>query len=124
VPAVGEEVNDEVPVNQVWEIYSIKINLIADSNVADRTVTLVINAQGGGIIRRAPATTQQADEEQNYNYICGGTTAVITANTEQEISLPTPIILPPGANIATVTTNIQVGDQFDATSYSIRKWIQ
>lgn len=121
-PAAGAEVADEVPPLEVWEILAIKFTLVTNATVADRTVAIRLTTGEGSLLRRISTVTQQASETQTYHFIPGGTTGVITADTEQEIALPAGIILPGESSIASVTTNLQSADNFGAATYLVRRY--
>lgn len=107
------EVSLTVPDHQIWEITGILLGFTADANAADRTINLFLTPNGASNLTRAGAATIQATEIQELSFIPGGTTAVITANTRQEIALPQRVVLRDGDTITTTTTNFQTGDIYD-----------
>ena len=120
-PAAGQELNDVVPDNEVWEILAISLRLVCNATVADRTVQLILNSDPGGLLRRTSPVPQQASETMDYLFFTGGTSAAVVANTETEVALPARVILPPGTSITTATTNIQSTDNYSEPEYLIRK---
>lgn len=123
-PAVGEDLDDEVPNNEIWEVHNISMFLTADANAADRTVILDIDGEEAGL-RRASGTVQTAGEAIQYVFVPGGTTAEVVADTLHEIALPvTPLIIPAGTALSTAITNKQAGDTLTDILFTVRRWIQ
>lgn len=119
-PAAGAEINDTVPDNQIWEVLAYGVTLVTDSNAANRTVNLDFTFPDGSVMRRSSGTTQQASEQIDYNFIPGGTTAEVLANTTHEIALPARLILPAGSTITSTTTNKQAGDNYNQPHATVR----
>ena len=122
--AVGVEVADTVPSNQIWEVIAAQFTLVTSSTAANRTVAIVFTPADELIIRRAAGTVQTASQTQTYSFVPGGTNGVITANESQEVAIPSGIVLPPDFSISSVTTNIQTGDDFGPAIYIVRRTYQ
>ena len=120
-PAAGDNVSDEIPANELWEILAVSLFFAPNATVADRTVKLQMGLTNAVQWVRTDTTTIQASENTSIWFIVNGTTGVITANSEHEVALPTGIFLLPASIIKTVTTNIQATDNYATPHYLVRK---
>jgi hypothetical protein len=123
-PAAGEGVQFQVGTNEALEILAIRTALIAAAAVGSRTVSILITAAAGEFITRKAGTPQIISETVAYNFIPGGTTALLTASALQEVALPPKIYLPPGGLINISHTNGNAGDQYGTTYILCRRAYQ
>jgi len=118
-PVVGAELVIS-PVNAAgWLIRTMRLQLVADVNVATRAVafnfTNGTNIWGGV----NAAGTVVASATRTFTASCGNSNAV-TGTTRGAIDWPTEgIWLPQGHSIVSVTENIQVGDQYSQIVISV-----
>jgi hypothetical protein len=124
-PAAGEDFSSTLPGTFAFELLAASVSLVADDNVADRTLSLILELGGQEVyLTRTSPATQQAEETIFYYFVAGGTSGVTIANEEHEVGLPLGIVLPPGASISTSVDDIQVGDQLSSVVIVGRKIYQ
>lgn len=111
-PAAGAEVSVDLPANEIWEIDMVQMTLTASASAANRVPTLNFLPGGIPFISRANTTNITANQAVTILWIRGGTTAVITAAALHEVALPANIRLSQQSDITTLTSGIQVGDQY------------
>ncbi len=122
-PAANVEISETVPTNTRWSIWSFVAQLVADANVANRTVTLIIDDGANTIWQMDASAAQTAGQTRIYEAFNLGTAADLVGSTFR-IPAPFPIVLPAGARIRTSTANRQVGDNWGAPLIVVEEWIE
>jgi hypothetical protein len=121
-PAANAECLDTVPAGSRWEVLSWMGVLVADANVANRTVTLIID-DGVSTLWTCDASAAQTNgQTRNYNAYATGVAPDLTGTTFR-LPGPFPLDLPAGARISTSTANRQVGDNWGAPKILVRERI-
>jgi hypothetical protein len=112
--SAGNDIDTVIPDNQCLDVVDIDIPFTASAAVANRTIKLQCGTLGTGqhYLVRTSGTAITASQTVETHFIPGGTTGIITAGAAHEVALPQRVLLRPGTQIATVTTNLQAADQF------------
>jgi len=123
-PAANVECSETVPTNAYWELESFSVALVADANVADRLVTLVID-DGANILHSLPAgDVVTANETMTLFWEKDWVRDESAFDAADSIRTPLPeIILPQAYRIRTVTTGRQVTDNFGAPRLGLKEWL-
>jgi len=136
-PAVASEIADVVPASAFWRLFAAEVVLVTDANAANRLVNLFIDDGSGGTITRqlllTDTTAQTATLTRTHGWYSGTdnvntasvsiTDGAITLLAKFPMSLQKGILLPPSSKIRTITTNIQVGDQYGAARYIVEEYL-
>jgi len=123
-PAANVEINEAVPSNAIWKIIGVKVALVADANVANRTVALIVNDGASNILVLVTEAVQTAGQTRNYNWFPLAPRETAFTQGQIEIPIPDNLILPAGWKLVSETTNRQIGDNYGAPLLIIEEWIQ
>ena len=120
-PAVGAEWTQTVPNNTLWLVTAVGFTLLADANVATRESNIILDI--GGVDRRIgiPANTQAAGQSRQYLFTWSPHGANPFVNIPGMI--PHRLYLQPGWILESVTTGIQVGDQYSSIFILVQRWL-
>lgn len=121
-PAAGADWNAVVPAGCAWELLSAEGTLTTSAAVANRVPNLRIrDAAGLELSRIGPQAVQAATLVGVFSYLVGfGTVAGVSG---QQMPLPSPpFFLPSGWQVGSVTTAIDVADQWSAVTLAVREW--
>lgn len=122
-PAAGAEISETVPTNARWRPLSIFTSLVTDGNAANRDVSLTLD-DGATVWLRAPAG-QNHIASLTTRYVWSPQAVRFTIAGDRTITVPIPdTILMGGSRIRTVTTAVQVGDQYAAPQLLVEEWIE
>lgn len=121
-PAAGADFRINAQGGVIWEVLSFRASMTTSAVVANRQVALGIFDQDGTRIAMFPAVSNQtATQTQGYTFYAGQ--GAWEAFGEQTAPLPVPpALVQPGWSIRTVTTAIDVGDQWSAGVLTVRSW--
>lgn len=122
-PAAGTELTDTVNANEVWRIQSIALTLVTDANAADRRVHISITDGANEIFRTFTAIEQVASTTRGYIFAHQVAVADREDNGIILVPLSAPLLIPNPFVISTVTTNIQVGDDFGVMRILVERFI-
>lgn len=121
-PAVATGITRTIP-GDAWEmILSVRMRLLADANVANRTVSLLYNDAQGNRISEVGAS---AILSANSNSFLTFSSVLYGSPTPQVSRFAMPIpqeALPPGYTWSLAITNVQAGDQLSIIVARIRRW--
>ena len=120
----GAEATITVPTSRTWKIHGIFVQLVTDANAADRRVHFEFVNQQGATLNTFGGADHAASLTRDYNVAKWG---VIPDNIDDDdilIPLPQDIILASGSIIRTVTTNLQVGDDFGIMVLSTEQYFE
>lgn len=120
-PAAGAEVSITVPDRRRWKLQSLLFSLVTDVNAADRTILLRIIGSGITVYQISTSTVQTASLTRYYVWTESAQPELVIANA-YVMHLPR-LIIPAGYIISTLTTNIQVGDNYSAPRFLVEEWI-
>lgn len=121
-PAAGADWTQAVPAGVAWEVLSIEAQLLTSAVVANRNALLrVRDPDGREAVRIAPAVVQAASLPVVYTYLPGF--GAIASEAGQQLPLPSPLLyLPSGWQVGSLTTLLDVGDQWSAIVLTVREW--
>jgi hypothetical protein len=121
--AAGAEISETVPAGARWRLRALSAVLVTDGNAANREVTITID-DGTTILFTAPSGfTHTASLTKRYSAAMIGAQTTPAQTTDRQIILPD-LWLPGGARIKTVTTNIQVGDNYGAPQLLVEETLE
>ncbi len=122
-PAAGSELTDTVNVNEVWKVKTISFALVTDANAANRRVHIVITDGTNEIARAFSDVEQVASTTINYFF---NEQVLAFDRTDNDIilgPLPIELFLPNPFEITTITTNLQVGDNFGVMRTFVERYL-
>ena len=122
-PAAAAEALETVGSNLVIKLLSMRINLVADANAANRRVGLrfdngtnVFHQEKAGAVQTASTTVQ-------YCSFLGSGKDGAQLNLTLAFPLPEDLLLYEGYRFYTATNNIQAGDNYGAPVYVRESWL-
>lgn len=117
-PAANTECSDAVTAGKVWKLMAYSVTLATDANVANRNVALVIDdGTTANVVAAFPSypTNITASLTKRLAWTAASTLGYSVIGQDQLAnSLAPDLVLGPGMNIRTVTTNRQAGDNYGA----------
>lgn len=122
-PAAGAEISETVPAGARWELLSFRARLVTSAAVANRFARLTLD-DGGAIEyddEHVTATAQTATQTDYYCWTEGG--PIVVGQNGYHGSLPVNNRLGAGHRIKTVTSGIDVADQWSQVQYLVREWL-
>lgn len=124
-PAAGSECLDPIPSNQHWRLIGMRVTLVTSATVANRRVHLYTELNDGATgVEFFGVTDQPASTTYTYNFFHGVSNMAEFNNNVVQIGIPDHLHLMEGANIGTLTTNLQVGDNYGAPTYIYERFIE
>lgn len=122
-PAAGVEIVEAVPTNARWRVHAIRFALTTSGAAANREVSLVFD-DGANIFARVPSrVTQITALTFGYSAFFDAALEAVAQDTERTIRLPR-IDLQGGMRFRTITTALDVGDNYTAPQYLVEEWIE
>jgi hypothetical protein len=122
-PAAAAEITETVPLGARWRVRAVSFSLVTDANPANREVTLVLD-DGTTILYTSPSGfTHVAATTRRYSAAMIGAQTAPAQATDRQIVLPD-LWLPGGSRIRTVTTNMQVGDNYGAPQLLVEETLE
>jgi len=122
-PGAGVDITETVPTGARWELLAFRFQLVTSVTVATRVVRLTLD-DGTNVYFDANANVGQAASlTQIYDASQGLFVAQSVANIQVPISLPINLRMGAGHRIRTVSSALQVGDQYSAVQYLVREWM-
>ena len=122
-PAAGAEISEITPTNARWKIRALSASFVADANVANRTIEIVIDDGTNEILRLQDRTVITAGQTRTMQLQTFSALPADTTTTHYFV-LPGDFVMLQGYRIRTETTNIQVGDNFGAPTMIIEEWLE
>lgn len=113
-PAAGAEVSVRIPTPGVYQVLAVRLRLVTSAAVADRLVTLRVFHQGVEVYRAASKAVQVASTTRDYVASPHGVLDADTVAGIAYLPLPVGMVLTHQSELATSTSALQGGDQFDA----------
>lgn len=112
-PAAGAEVSVTVPDGEVWELFSVRVQLVCDATVANRRSALSLTDGTTEFFRAHSIANQTASETTTYQF------ADMYQHTSQllgklAIRIPQSFTLLGGWTVETQTDSLQAGDDYGA----------
>lgn len=122
-PAANVQIAEAVPANERWRVLAIHLQLVTDSTVADRTVTVIFKtADGDEITRDVSGTTQQASETMDYHLAIWETKPSDVDGADAYMTIPNDFWLGEGWTIETSVANWQTGDNWAAPTIIVESY--
>ena len=115
-PAAGNEISETVPAGKKWKILCFRAGFTSDATVANRNIVIITNNPSGSICFQTQNEPLDQTASQTLNYLIanGYQGGEITTDNGNSIRLDwtTDIVLPSGSTFATITVNLQAGDNW------------
>jgi hypothetical protein len=122
-PAAGAEVSETVPTGARWRLLAFNVVLVTSAVAGNREVVLTLDDGVTNISEVAAGVAQPASVTRRYSFSRGVARFAPAASTV--IAAPAPdILLFGGSRIRTVTTALDVGDNFGAPQLSVEEFIE
>lgn len=122
-PAAAAEISEMVPTGARWRLISVFAVLVTDANAANRDAALTLD-DGTTVFARIPGGQNDiAAQTTRFNWTLGGVRFTIAQDRTMTPGLPDVYLLA-GHRLATVTANIQVGDNWGAPQLLVEEWIE
>jgi len=122
-PAANTEISETVPTNARWRLIGLAVPFVADANVANRVIVVTFD-DGTNVYLRAPAAGNvTAGQTVQVSLGAFGHTANSFTQVWPSVSVPD-LVLMGGHRIRTVTSGIQVGDNYGGPQYLVEEWIE
>lgn len=122
IPAPGVDISETVPANAKWRLAAVRFRLTTSAVVGVRVVMLIITDGTNTVYNMAVNIGQAASAVVEYNYADG---MALTSNSvsQQDCPLPRQLFMMPNWKLTTLTSAIQVGDQFSLFQYVVEEWL-
>lgn len=114
-PAAGASATIVVPDGEIWELYSLRFELIAGAAAGMREIILAFDSGDAAQTFVEVITTfeQGPNITEAYSFARGIPQAIDTSISRTQTSLPNNLILRSGWRIRIVVNNIQAADQLN-----------
>lgn len=122
-PAANTEISETVPTNARWRLLAFKATLVADANVANRTIRVVVDDGATQLVVSEAGVNQTAGQTREHMAAAYGLAITSSSGVLYE-PLPTDVLLIGGWRLRTVTASIQVGDNWGAPQLLVEEWIE
>jgi hypothetical protein len=123
-PGAGAEISETTPTAARWEVLAVQFKLTASATVANRVVTLNFDDGVNVFATFGASDVQTAGQALTWQAAAGvGRFAAPTALVVV-LSLSNGLRMLAGYRMRTVTTALQVGDQYTAPQYLVREWLE
>lgn len=122
-PAAGAEITETVPTNAQWELLALFTTFTTSAAVANRIPSLVLDDGANIFYRFGVTATIPASQTRRLLWHPGGLGSIADANNQISHASPIGARLAPAFRIRTITTAIDVADQYSLVQYLVREWI-
>lgn len=120
-PAAGAEWSQTVPAGESWQLTSIRFSLVTSAVVANRIPSIVFDNGVTVVGRYATAASQAASLTTTYTGSVDTPSSALLG-TEVVIAIPR-MILPSGYRIRSLTTAIDVADDYSAPVFFYTRFV-
>lgn len=121
-PAAGAEILETVPAGRLWKIIAMRFQLVAAAAAASRRVHVVFTDGSSDLLDCFSSVDQIISETKNYSVGGFGAVPDETDDNDILIAMPPNIMLPQGAEIKTITTNLNAGDNFGVPIFLVEEF--
>lgn len=122
-PAAAAEISETVPTNARWRLISFYAALVTDVNAATRVPSFVIDDGANIVQRMGPPSTVAASTVAQF--LVGPLGYATNVSGFQGIGLSSDaVLLQGGFRIRTITSSMQVGDDWSAPQLLVEEWIE
>jgi hypothetical protein len=120
--AAGVAWTETVPAGKSWRVFAIRASLVTDATVSNRRVTVTATLASSIIFKSTDESVQAASVTHAYNIAPQQGHAV--ANLDHYLPLPIcdDWVLPAGTVIASVTDNLQAGDNWGVPVFFVEEF--
>jgi len=122
-PAANAEISETVPTGARWRVHALVFTLVTDATAANREVVLTFDDGTTVYYATTPAANQAASLTRRYGAAAGGVRGAAATAAEIAIALPD-LWLPAGHRLQTVTTNLQVTDNYGAPQLLVEEHLE
>ena len=123
-PAAGQEISETVPTGARWQLLLFQAQFTASATVATRRPSLSYNIGGQQVGRSVNVTDITASQSGTFNWATGFPLTAPIQPGINNAALPNELVLLAGDSVATITTNLQAGDQWTNPRYVVREWLE
>lgn len=121
--AAGAEISETVPTGARWELVGLSFVLVTSAAVANREVSIVIDDGTTTLFTSPSGFTHAASLTRRYSADVLGAQTAPTQGTDRQIVIA-PMTLLAGWRIRTVTTALDVGDDFGAPQLQVKETLE
>lgn len=122
-PAANTEITEAVPTNARWAFHGAYFTLVTDANPANRRVFVTLSDGANVYLASVSASTQAASSTEYYS-VGGHGVSSASVSGVHFVPLPDAIPMFQGWQIDTLTSNMQVGDNYSAPQITVEEWIE
>lgn len=121
-PAAGAEWSQAVPAGVAWEVLSVAEVLVASAVVANRSPSVqAVDPNGTGALRIPAGVTAAAGSTNRISFAAGYGDHLNSGAFSAGLPDP-PIFVPAGWSLSSLTSALDVGDQYSAVILIVREW--
>lgn len=123
-PAAGAELTDTSPTQEWREIMAVRAILVTDANAADRRPHFIFRDGNNEIFCEVWASVEQI-ASTTRNYILMPIGVIPDPEDDNDIIVPIPagLMMEPGGDILTDTTNFQATDNWGQSFVHYKRWM-
>lgn len=121
-PAAGAEISETVPAGARWRLAIFNFGLQASAAAANRLPLLTID-DGASIVWQVGANVALTANLLGVYRTAIGAAASVIGTQHYTLPLPSHLMLLPGYRIRTVTTALDVGDNYTAPIYVVEEFL-
>lgn len=123
-PAAGAEISETVPTGARWELLSIYVLLTTSATVINRNPMLIVDDGANSYYRMQQNANETASQAWSNVWAAGVPVWANAGQPGQVAGLPIGLRMTAGQRFRSLTSGIQVGDQYSALQYLVREWIE
>lgn len=122
-PAAGAEISEAVPTGARWRLLLARYTLVTSASVANRKPEIGID-DGTTVLAKFPPDGAFAANTTNTFTVSSLANGSYTQSTDSTVFIPSNIIMAAGWHWATITTDLQAGDNYSAPQFSVEEWLE
>jgi hypothetical protein len=122
-PAPAVEITEAVPTGARWRVISLRATLVTDANVANRNAAFGYDDGATTLYLSQSDFAHTAGLSIPYNVAGHGYRGAPSAGFDRVVGWPTPVLLA-GQRLKTVTSSMQVGDNWSAPQMLVEEWLE
>lgn len=123
-PGAGAEISEAVPTGARWELLAFSCRFVSGAAVANRDPVWTLDDGATIYARNGWNALVVASTTIDFTLEPGFAAPWNDQGGHANVPLPINLRLAAGHRIRTVTTNIQVADQYSAIQYLVREWLE
>jgi hypothetical protein len=122
-PAAGAEVLATVPATATWRVQCLQMQLVTSAAVPNRIPHLVVKDSLGVSVYNFPSPQNQG-ATTTFQYSAGTTVVSLFFDNAAVLVLPYPMKLGANWSIGTLTTGLDVADQYSKIALHVKEWLR